>query len=331
MKTGILDTALITIHHGGRNELRREATLRAVASWDAQATLPEQAVFLEMLLPGEEPCFHQADLPKWLRYIRIFGRERNRSIFQKEAMWNLGAKFTDRRRLLFIDSDCDPMENRAWLQSLYDLCSPGVLVHAGLHLIHEGQPQEQTDYYSYLAPDDKVPKGARRFPGLGYCISREDFDARDGFNPFAITGGGDAVFLFESARKCVPRYKFAKRYFNGTARQGLPQLEPAVPECVIRHNFHGDKNDRAYRWSREVIELFGVPRAFCHIDRAGLVAWNDPKFWLADIAMQKTRMHTMKELLELVAESAKTRLLQQDKNRLDTENDNYNPEDFHEN
>ena len=86
--------ALITAYYGGMDNLRRGAHLRAIAEWDRQSVKPDEAVLMEMVLPGETPAFSKSDFPSWINYVRIYGKERNRSIFQKEAMWNLAAKMT---------------------------------------------------------------------------------------------------------------------------------------------------------------------------------------------------------------------------------------------
>ena len=103
--------------------------------------------------------------------------------------------------------------------------------------------------------------------------------------------------------------KSAKRYHKSIIRVDQPLLEPfVVSGMTVQHNFHGQKTDRGYVWSRCAVELFGDPRSYCHIDPAGLVAWNDPDFILKDIAMEKKRMHTRDELYELVCEVVSRRL-----------------------
>ena len=224
-----------------------------------------------------------------------------------------------------------PVDCPDWFSRVFGLCEPGTAVHPAWHLVHEGQEPVYTDYYSLFAPKESIPEGKRCYPGLGYCLHRADFDAMDGFNPFSIIGAGDCVFVYERLRSIAPRYTFAKRMFHSIVRENLPQLKWAVPmETTVQHNFHGGREDRAYRWSRELICLFGSPKAYVHIDRAGLLAWNDPKFWLADIAMEKTRMHTRKELMELIVESANARLDHQEA-MYRTDDTDFNKEDFNDN
>ncbi|MBR4674195.1 MAG: hypothetical protein IKP00_07005 [Victivallales bacterium] len=302
-------TAVISAHFGGYSEIRREATLRAIQGWDEQRIKPTEALFLEMVLPDQKPCFQQADFPSWMRYCRIYGKERNRNLFQKEALWNLGAKLTDAEKMLFIDADSQPVETTDYFSTIFNLCENGKCVHACFHLLHEGQHPQHSEFYSVFSEKNRLPAGAKTFPGFGYCLTRADYDNMDGFNPYAICGGGDATFICENLPSIKLGYYQAKRFQQGILRQGQPQLQPIAPYGItMRHNFHGFKEDRAYKWGREVVALFGLPTAYCHIDSAGLLAWNDPDFLLKEIVMEKSRMHTKEELIDLIMEKVKGKL-----------------------
>ena len=305
----LASTALVTCHYGGRGDLRRDAALRAVKAWNSQISRPDSGLFLELVCPGQEPCFSRADFPEWLQYVRIHGKERNRSLFQKEALWNLGARLTNAGKILFLDNDCMPVGCPDYFAQIFGACAPGKCVHAAWHIIHEGQPEGCHDYYSTFSPAEDVPSDARRFPGMGYCITRRDHHAMDGFNPFAITGSGDAVFIWECLKSIQYPINYAMRYHQALIRPNRPQLEPvALKGVTVQHNFHGPKSDRGYLWSRYAVELFGVPQAYCHIDASGLLAWNDPEFPLSYFAMEKARMHTKQELYTLICEVFKQRL-----------------------
>ena len=302
-------TAVIAAHFGGYRQDRREATIRAVSAWDEQATKPTDGLFLELVLPEEKPCFDAGDFPSWLRYIRIYGKERNRNLFQKEALWNLAAKLTDADKMLFVDADSQPIGTTEYFSTIFNLTEPGKCVHACYHLLHEGQQPQNAEFYSVFAEKDKLPTGAKTFPGFGYALTRADYDSMDGFNPYSICGGGDATFICE----CLPTIKLgywqAKRFQQGILRPDRPQLVPVAPYGItMRHNFHGLKEDRAYLWGREVIALFGLPQAYTHIDSAGLLAWNDPDFLLKEIIMEKKRMHTKEELIDLIMEKITAKL-----------------------
>ena len=318
--SGPSKTALIAVHYGGYNEIRKNATTRAVQEWDSQQIKPDDGIFIELTYPGESPCFSQSDFPKWIRYMRIYGKERNRNLFQKEALWNLATKYTDADKLFFLDADCMPVNCKTYFQQIFNACTPGKCVHAAWHIIHENQPPDSHDFYTVFSNDPSL-NGKPRFPGIGYCLTRHDFHKMDGFNPYSICGSGDVVFLMEMMKGLDRHQYVARLYHTALLRPDQPQLTPvAVPGIDVQHNFHGYRKDRAYIWSRYLVEIFGTPKAYCHIDSAGLIAWNDPIFPLKYMVMQKNRMHTKNELLALIYEVFKQRL---DEQELLNKNPNY--------
>lgn len=304
--------AMIVVHYGGYNELRRDATLRACAGWMSQNEIPSEIIFLEMVLPGQEPCFGKDDFQEPARYLRIYGKERNRNIFEKEAMWNIGAKLTDGETLLFMDGDGQPVGTESYFRMLYDLCSPGSCVHVCHRLIHEKMDDfgNETEFYSCFDTDGRSPKDCAIFPGFGYAMRRKDYDLIDGFNPFSICGSGDVLFISECVRSISIKSVYTThRFLQGIKRRDLPQLKPVCPFGVtMRHNYHGPKSNRGYVWSRHLVTLFGIPTAYCHIDSAGLVAWNDPDFLLKDMIMEKSRMSNMNDTSEMIMEKINSKL-----------------------
>lgn len=325
--------AVISCHYGGYNELRWKATTRAVWQWNRQSTHPCEALFIELVCPDETPCFTQFDFPNWLTYIRINGKKRNKNIFQKEALWNIAARLTSAQNILFVDADVYPENCTDWFERLEAAAECGTVTHPCTLLIEEGWGKGGGDITIISAMASSETKtmyncsGVRAFPGLGYLITRKDFNSIGGFNQFGITGSGDSVFLYECCPSARQPFGYAHRYHESILRKGLPQFRTkALNGVTIRHSFHGAMKDRAYQWSREVISLLGIPRAMCHIDHAGLTAWNDPECLLAQICNScKSRMKTKDELLGLIMETASKRL-----EMLTTDKLVYNPEDYND-
>ena len=308
--------ALITVWYGGRNELRKHATMTAIYDWDKQEEKPDDAIFLELVCPGDESSFEQDEFPKWIRYMRIYGKERNRNLFQKEAMWNLAAKYTNAGKLLFIDSDVSMVDELHYFSKMKDAIQDGTVVHACFKLQQDGYEEDSYyhDMYSVMAPKEMIPRGRGTFPGIGYGLTRKDFHDRDGFQPFSIAGSGDVVFIWETCPEVHLTIGAALRFHESIIRPGLPHLKPVALDVTLLHNFHGKKEDRAYVWSREAVILFGLPFSYTHIDSSGLLAWNDPDFILKEIVMCKNRMHDKDDLYSLVCEVVKKRLDVQERN-----------------
>ena len=311
--SGPSKTALIAVHYGGYNEIRKNATTRAVQEWDSQQIKPDDGIFIELTYPGESPCFSQSDFPKWIRYMRIYGKERNRNLFQKEALWNLATKYTDADKLLFLDSDISPIRTMHYFQQMKEALVNGISIQACHCLIHEKYEDNPSigNMYGIMSMKE-CPSGHVRFTGIGYGITRHDFHERDGFQPFSIPGSGDMIFICESFPDIGFQFKNAIRYHQSLVRK-CPRLKHDALDATCQHNFHGNKEDRAYCWSREAVLCFGLPQAYCHVDSSGLIAWNDPDFILKEIVMQKKRMHTKQETYDLICEIVKKRLDLQEK------------------
>ena len=99
-------------------------------------------------------------------------------------------------------------------------------------------------------------------------------------------------------------------------RRGRPRLKPAVVDgLVLQHNFHGLKSDRGYVYGNYLASLFGRPQSYCHIDSAGLAAWNDQEFPLKYMITERFGMHSVSEMYTLICDVFKERideLLKQD-------------------
>ena len=321
--------ALIVVHYGGDNHLRKKAIMSAIYDWDAQLEKPDEAIFLELVCPGETQCFKQELLPKWLRYICLYGKERNKSLFQKEAMWNMATRFTTASKLLFLDSDVSPIDTLHYFRDMKAAICRGKVIHACYKLIQEKyEDQYLGEMYSILAKKEK-PEGHYLFPGIGYGITREDFHRRDGFQPFSIPGSGDVIFCWETFPDIKLPMGSARRFHQSLIRR-CPKLDHDALDVTMQHNFHGNKEDRAYVFSREAVLLFGLPQAYCHIDQSGLLAWTDPHFILKDIVMKKEKMHTVEELYNLVCSVVKARLQKQVKDQAKGEG-LFDPTDFNKN
>jgi len=46
--------ALIVVHYGGDNHLRKKAIMSAIYDWDAQLEKPDEAIFLELVCPRRD-------------------------------------------------------------------------------------------------------------------------------------------------------------------------------------------------------------------------------------------------------------------------------------
>ena len=99
-----------------------------------------------------------------MRYICIYGKERNKNIFQKEAMWNLAVKFTTSDKLLFLDSDVSPIGTLHYFRDMKKAIQDGKVIHACYKLIQEKYEDKYLgEMYSILAKKE-APAGHYMFP-----------------------------------------------------------------------------------------------------------------------------------------------------------------------
>lgn len=108
-------TVVVSYHSIELDHLRRIAALKSVGHWMAQSHIPDEILFMELGFDGVF-SFSADDFPDEVTYIRIQGNEKNKYLFQKECLWNIGAKIAKNEKLMFIDSDIAPIDDIDWFK-----------------------------------------------------------------------------------------------------------------------------------------------------------------------------------------------------------------------
>lgn len=104
-----LDMSLISCHYGGKIDFCRKTAMRqAMYNLFIQKRLPNDIIFVELVIDDNNE-FSQQDFPPFVKYIRINGNEKNKGLFQKECLWNIGASFAKNNKLVFVDYDTSPI------------------------------------------------------------------------------------------------------------------------------------------------------------------------------------------------------------------------------
>ena len=139
-----------------------------------------------------------------MKYIRINGNEKNKGLFQKECLWNIGASFAKNNKLVFVDYDTSPIGDEDWFTKIYDELDRSLFTQGFrtiTYLDENGGTQFKDCCMTYIMSNDLERGDA--VPGGAYCIRRELYDSIGGFNNKCFSGCGDAV-LFNEIQK---RYK----------------------------------------------------------------------------------------------------------------------------
>jgi hypothetical protein len=80
--------------------------------------------------------FSQKDFPEKIQYIRIYGTDKNKYLFQKEHLWNIAAKMAKHEKLMFIDSDISPSSDVDWFKKVYDALDKGLFTQGFSTITH---------------------------------------------------------------------------------------------------------------------------------------------------------------------------------------------------
>lgn len=309
--------AVVAAVYGGQHELRRQGAITCFNELASQSHQAQHTLVLELLLPGQYPMLHPTDLPAWVEYRRIFGRKHNRFLFQKEALYNIAWRLLgDCDRFIFLDADF-VFAAQDWLVRADALIVPGTASQPWSKMTENKAEDYNRSRYSLCTPPDAVAgadKSWTRCPGGCWGLHRSDLEDMDGFNVWGVTGSGDALFVWERMG-CLGYANATEktRHFQSLIRRGLKPLKSAFLPVPVTHIWHGSFASRSYYPSRRVLDIWGLPQSYLHVDSQGLLAWNDPECLLAYIISDKTRMSdptpgTCVQLIRYIAEAAQEQL-----------------------
>lgn len=264
MNNGIPLTVVSVFYDNGVNELRKQATKKAIRFWTRQKHIPDEILFVELGYNGVF-TFEQKDFPRQIKYVRIYGDDSHKYLFQKECIWNQVAKIAKHDRLMFIDSDIAPTKDVDWFKKSYDILDKALFAQGFNHLTYLGHDdRKQLSVLSYASQKANCQSSSERAaPGGVYCISKNTLDAIGGFN-FLPFGGGDDLFLYETIGKptdhvCIKLVarEGTKEKFSDMAKKQKKKAITYVKVDVC-HFFHGDVKNRS-RGQRHMMVLTQYP------------------------------------------------------------------------
>lgn len=241
-----------------------------------------QLVFVEFI-PSDAPSNFSDDPIDTHVIIRGFD-DTHMDIFQKNVLWNIGAKnVSGNRKLIFMD--CDIIShNKNWLMIIREkLNRHWNVVVQGFMYVHDNNEPMLCRYgaaYCILTNDDKPHKN----PGLCYGMSKQYFHSMGGFNEVHGTSGVDTVFMaelgyLENMTLGIPKW-LANNDGMNKMRSIVRDISTAMLDYApveIIHLSHGTFSQRRYGeklwWrlnaTRKKEDLF-------RLDHRGVLAWVDP-------------------------------------------------------
>ncbi len=207
------------------------------------------------------------DHPRYYR-LEIQGTERNRDLWQKEAMWNIGGKHVRNASVLFfIDGDIIP-SSPYWAADII----AKILIHDDLILqcfsffqdSLPGSPLVTSWMYELLV----LKRVAGAAPGLAWAMSQRAFRELNGFNALFPDGSADTAFVFELFELNVQM----PAWFIKNLRKFDHPFKVNFHRAVITHIHHG--KDRNYNNRTRIIDLIRLDlKSIIEIDSRGLLAW----------------------------------------------------------
>jgi hypothetical protein len=274
---------------------------------------------------GEEPkelaCLHKYP---WVRLIRLPEYAADDGIFKKEGLLNLLLReWSTRPVILCLDSDVWT-EDRMWFARI------AATAHAHpssafqpWHTWHDTESGPGQPSWSARILRSAANPNACIHPGMAWAFAREWAERHERmavWNPWLATGSGDCMFILEHwperEARCFADRHATYAYFRDVSRKGLPKS--AADACVdthIVHESHTDLGavptahrsewlaDRAYRWSREWLDMVGPLTDWLHLDAAGVPVANEPEGPFVRTARRKPEMQDEGATLAILRET----------------------------
>lgn len=244
---------------------------------------------------------HAADIvhPKVI-YLPMPVDGRNAALMQKEAVINEATARLPFDHVVVSDDDIwSP--NPLWLSGIVDCIGPDTIVH-GFGWIAD--TQSDSWWWSYGRWQQEEMKGSVAKGGT-YGFSRQVWSGIGGLNPWAIAGGGDALFLLEAVRGRHTRdvQAFQKhRSIDSVIRRDLPRSGLTYCPAVVYHEHHGNHKYRAYTGRMDLMDRFGAASEYVRIGRCGLLEWKRPGCLLHRCLERRSELQSMEAVERIVLE-----------------------------
>ncbi|MBT7162269.1 MAG: hypothetical protein HN904_05785 [Victivallales bacterium] len=306
----------------GQSRARAQATVRAFARWHGHQVEMPRVLCAWCYREGHEPA-DLAALPDydWLERVRLPEYDLDDGLFRKEGLLNLlVAEHATAPSVLASDSDCWSADPH-WFRKVRDR-----LAENARHVMQPFRVMTDTEESLPLASwsSQTLPGLCRATalqPGLGWAFTRAWADLHGEqpvFNPWPVTGSGDCMFILEhfsdDRGKVFAERHSQYRYFGDFMRPGLPEGKLTCIPVDVRHENHTDRSavpeqwrrkrycDRAYHWSRVVLDLLGDLRGHVFLDAHGVPMPIDPDGVFVRVLRRKPEMQDQASTEAIVAE-----------------------------
>ncbi len=176
-------------------ELPRQHFKKTVAALEAHGMRCNVA---EVCKPGQSPI----ELPPTVKRLCFTSDE---PLFFKENLWNIAARnLATSEKLLFCDGDIsfeqhDLDSSRDFAKQIEDELQRADIIQpfdVAVWLNHLGQPYQTARSSAEALMTKQIPNPGSFHPGFAWAMTREAFEAIDGFFELNVVGSGDLSLAF---------------------------------------------------------------------------------------------------------------------------------------
>lgn len=280
----------IVICFFGDDKLRIKSAKKAVEEFKKQtAWSKSDVVFIELIKEGGKSNFNYNKNKDNINHVVIFENELNINLFQKECLWNIGAKKIEKEidNFIFIDIDTFPQDKKLFAKANKILrIDPNIVFQLGNVVItqkNDGTISRVQWLWNSFSKLQAINYHYCFNPCGGFAISKKIYNQIGGFNPYGLLYGGDVLFLYEIDKRTHKTWDWIinnMNIFKNTVRNvDSSNIIIKNEESPMIHCWHGDHEDRPYHeWGLCFNNLnFSIDEIT--LDNKGLLSWKNKKYF----------------------------------------------------
>ena len=282
--TPVLDLAAVMCCHG-RDPLRVEACNKALARLLKADPQPAGFFIVEALEEGQSSNLDYLKTYPQVTRIEVKLKDKNKTLFQKEALWTIGTKKAFETlgvtKVVAIDADCC-FDDNSWAYKISKTLNdyPFAQPYFGMNY----SDQKDGNYYgpahiliSEAYSLTKKCNGERFAPGGAFSCTKKFFENTfNGHWPYRPVGAGDvATWAFLRGNKTESATKPSNVEDSMILDDGqCPFVPVGYVDLILNHFYHGPLSNRMYVTRNYLAKKYNNPETVI-LDEQGLLSWSD--------------------------------------------------------
>lgn len=282
----------IIIAFYGDDERRVDCTKQCITQLFKQ-TLPFEIIFVEMI--EKKSLFSDFFRPfiDKIKHKIIQSTSNHKYLFQKESLYNIGAKLASFNNLIFMDSDIYS-EDVNWLLSINNKINDDTMVQG--FSVFQDTVDSELDKISFCSSlNDGIDNYIGCNTGLCWGMTKKTFNELNGLNNKFFIGSGDVAVIHECSDPTTSPVKkyMSQPYMYQLLRDTNVRKYFDNTHHIIKHIYHGSLTSRKYTTRHIAIgyllKITGT-KVKDYIDFGELLTWKSDDSALKFLAMNKTAL-----------------------------------------